>query len=215
LIGPDEGQVMTTAIEKPRTSWHGALMSVEEFLALPDDGIHRELIQGKVREDHGDAVEPARGTSMTVRNRIHSRIDATVTYHLVHWLKQQTAFRGEVVCGEAGFRLDGTPESLVGIDVAVVSAEMVAGTDSKQKVYDGPPVLAVEILSPNDTQQEIVVMVSSYLNAGCIVWVLDPDFETVAVHRPGLKPVLFNSQQELSGEPSLPGFRVSVAELFR
>ena len=42
---------MSTTIEPPRTSWQGIEMSAEEFLALPEDGIHRELVRGRVRED--------------------------------------------------------------------------------------------------------------------------------------------------------------------
>ncbi len=34
---------MSTTIEQPRASWQGVEMSAQEFLALPDDGIHREL----------------------------------------------------------------------------------------------------------------------------------------------------------------------------
>src|SRR4051812_183807 len=54
--------------EPPRTSWQGVKMTVEEFLALPDDGVHRELIHGRVRE-----------LGMTTRNRFHSQIEANLT----------------------------------------------------------------------------------------------------------------------------------------
>src|SRR5271157_4922689 len=89
-------------------------MTVEEFLALPENGVHRELIQGRVRE-----------MGMTVRNRFHSRIEARIVQRLLNWLDQQPQPHGEVVCGEAGFRLKGTKESLVGIDVALVSHELI------------------------------------------------------------------------------------------
>jgi hypothetical protein len=46
---------MSTAVEPQRTSWDGVEMSVEQFLALPDDGIHRELINGRVREERDGA----------------------------------------------------------------------------------------------------------------------------------------------------------------
>ena len=53
-----------------------------------------------------------------------------------------------------------------------------------------------------------------YLEVGTVVWVVDPDFRTVSVHRPGRFVEGFNETQELSGEPELPGFRVRVADLF-
>jgi hypothetical protein len=42
---------MSTTTGAPgRLHLRGARMSVEEFLALPDDGIHHELIRGTVHE---------------------------------------------------------------------------------------------------------------------------------------------------------------------
>jgi Uma2 family endonuclease len=203
---------MSTTTEAPgRPSLHGARMSVEEFLALPDDGIHRELIRGMVREFPGDAEQGAR---MTVRNRFHSQIQANVTGCLVEWWRARPRPRGAVVCGEAGFRLKGTADSLVGIDVAVASAELVAAMDPDERIYNGPPILAIEILSPRDTHDEIVETVRTYHAVGTVVWIIDPDFETVAVHRPGEEVQTLNSRQELDGEPYLPGFRVPVARCF-
>lgn len=203
---------MSTTTEAPvRTSLHGERMSVEEFLALPDDGIHRELIRGTVREFPGDSDE---GERMTVRNRFHSQVQANVTGSLVEWWRTRPRPRGAIVCGEAGFRLKGTADSLVGIDAAVVSAELVAATDPADKMYNGAPILAAEILSPNDTHDDIVETVRTYHEVGTVVWIIDPDFETVAVHRPGAQVETRNARQELDGDPYLPGFRVPVARFF-
>jgi Uma2 family endonuclease len=177
-------------------------MTVEEFLALPENGVHRELIQGRVRE-----------MGMTVRNRIHSRIEARIVQKLLNWLDLQPQPRGEVVCGEAGFRLKGTKESLVGIDVALVSHELIARTEKREAMYDGPPILAVEILSPSDKHEDTVDTVASYLEVGTVVWVVDPDFQTVTVCRPGEHPRTCNIDDELQADADLPGFRVRVAEL--
>ncbi len=151
---------------------------------------------------------------MTVRNRFHSQIQANVTGCLVEWWRTRPRPRGAIVCGEAGFRLKGTAESLVGFDVAVASAELVAAMDPAERVYNGSPILAVEILSPNDTHDEIVETVRTYHAVGTVVWIIDPDFETVAVHRPGEEVETLNTRQELDGEPYLPGFRVPVARFF-
>ena len=205
---------MSTTIEQPRTSWQGVEMSAQEFLALPDDGIHRELVRGRVREDRELWEGGKRGSGVTVRNRFHSRIVIRVGQMLANWMDLQPEPRGEVVGGEAGFLLMGTRESLVGIDVAVVPAELVASTDPEQKLYHGPPLLAVEVLSPNDTHEEIAEMVSSYLQAGSVVWVIDPDLRTITVYRPTGDVETLSVRQELSGDAYLPGFRVSVGRLF-
>lgn len=180
------------------------LMTAEEFAALPDDGTDRDLIAGRVR---------VWGTKMTWRNRTHSRIEALVVYCLERWLKANPEVGGLVVSGEAGFRLRREPQSLVGIDVAYVSAACVAATAPELPYFDGPPVLAVEILSPSDSREKVVGKVRDYLAAGTIVWVIDPDFRTVSVHRPGQVVETLNELQELSGEPELPGFRVPVRQI--
>jgi hypothetical protein len=93
-------------------------MSVQEFLALPDDGIHRELIHGRVREDRELWAGGKRGTEATVLNRFHNRIVIRVGQLLANWMDLQPKPRGEVVGGEARFWLRGTRESLVGIDIS-------------------------------------------------------------------------------------------------
>jgi Uma2 family endonuclease len=179
------------------------LMTAEEFLALPDDGTDRELIQGVLRE-----------RPTTFRNRHHSRVETRTAKILDNWLDTQREPRGIVHSGEAGFRLRREPDTVVGIDVAYASAELVASTDAKATIYDGPPVLAVEILSPSDQSSDIADKIDNYLEVGTVVWVVDPRFRTVVVYRPGREPEMFNATQEISGEPELPGFRVPVADFF-
>ena len=178
-------------------------MTAEELSNLPDDGIERELIRGELRE-----------WPMTRRSPDHSVTEALICHRLWTWIDTQTVPRGQVVVGEASFRIHRSPETFLGVDVAYVSAEMVASLDRKLKFFDGPPALAVEILSPSDQHAKVVEKVELYLEVGTTVWVADPDFRTVAVHRPGEPPVTYNELQEIDGEPYLPGFRVLVRRLF-
>ncbi len=48
-----------------------SLMTTEQMLALPEDGVERELIRGQLREK-----------PMTRRSRRHSRTEAAVAYLL-------------------------------------------------------------------------------------------------------------------------------------
>lgn len=180
------------------------LMTVEEFLALPDDGIERELIRGELRE----------GPTVTRRNRSHARTETKIAKHLDNWLVTRPEPRGWIVSGEAAFRVRQDPLTFVGVDVAFASAELVAATPTKSPFFEGPPTLAVEILSPSDTHGSVVEKVELYLEAGSVVWIVDPDFRLVTIHRSGQNAVALNATQELSGEPYLPGFQVRVAELF-
>ena len=78
---------------------------------------------------------------MTPRNRFHSEVEANFVYELKTWHVALAEPIGTILCGEVGFRLDGSPESLVGIDVAIASAALEAATPPGQKIYDGPPLL--------------------------------------------------------------------------
>jgi Uma2 family endonuclease len=181
-----------------------ALMTTEQLLALPDDGVERWLIRGRLREK-----------PMTYRNRWHSRAMVRVAYFLEVWREQQPEPRGSVLGGEAGVRLTRDPDTTVGIDVVYISAEVAARNRDDTTIVDGVPVLAVEILSPNNTVEEINEKIDQYLEAGVpLVWIIDPHRRTVTICRPGQEPEFVNARQELSGEPELPGFRVRVADLF-
>jgi Uma2 family endonuclease len=47
-----------------------------------------------------------------------------------------------------------------------------------------------------------------------VVWVVDPDLETIAVIERDRPTVVPNSSDGLSGGEILPGFSVTVAEIF-
>lgn len=188
---------MTTAPPPP-------FMTTEELLALPEDGMERELIRGRLKEK-----------PMTRRNRRHSRVEETCSYLLVEWSKTQPEPRGEVLVGEAGVRLRRDPDTTVGVDVAYISAATARDTPEDAALVEGAPVLVVEILSPSDKQEDILDKVRDYLDCGVkLIWVVEPVFRTVTVYRPDAAPVLFNADQDLSGEPHLPGFCVRVADVF-
>ncbi len=181
-----------------------APMTAEELVALPDDGMERWLIAGELKE-----------RPMTVRNRFHSRAMICVGTELELWRRQQPPPRGQVLGGEAGVRLSRDPETMVGIDVVYVSADVIVRQTQETTLIDGVPTLTVEILSPKDTIEEIHEKVMVYQSAGVpLVWVVNPYDRIVMVHRPDAEPESFNIHQELSGEPHLPGFRVPVARLF-
>ena len=180
-------------------------MTTEEMLALPDDGVERELICGELRE-----------RPMTRRNRKHSRSTSRIAHLLEAWLEARPEPRGEVLAGEAGMRLARDPDTTVGIDVAYISPELARATPEGARFPDGVPILAVEILSPTDKHEETVEKLESYLSAGVpLVWIVDPDMRTVTVYRPGAEPELFNASQTLTAEPHLPGLRLPVTKVFK
>jgi Uma2 family endonuclease len=182
------------------------LMTAEEFLALPDDGIDRDLINGVVREW---------GVRMTRRNRVHSRVETRLAYLLESWLEKQPQPRGGVHSGEAGCRLARDPDIIVGIDVVYISPALAAAPSDDTTLIDGVPTLAVEILSPSTTEQEVNDKLDAYRTAAVpLVWLVDPYLRVVTVLRPDAPPEMVNENQELTAEPRLPGLRIRVADIF-
>ena len=185
------------------------LMTLEEFLALPEDGVERWLIRGELREK--------RDTDMTRRNKRHSITEAQLTGRLWAWLQTQPHPRGEVVCGEAGVILRENPDTITaGVDVAVITAAQADSRDPDTSMIVGPPTLIAEVRSPNDTDEEVGERVDEYLDCGVpVVWVVSTRFRSVSVHRPGVSPVVLDDRGTLAGGPELPGFSCPVADLFR
>ena len=197
---------MSTATATVRKDWTEA-----ELLAMPDDGVERWIINGQLREKPSEYPE----ATMTVRNRHHCGIMSHVVTTITNWMRKQPKPRGQVYCGELGVRLPGHP-STVGIDVAYVDASVVAVQDDDETtLLAGVPTLTVEILSPNDYQEQMHEKTREYLRAGVpVVWVIDPDDQTVKVYRSGVPAESFNITHRLPEHPAMPGFAPTVAELF-
>jgi Uma2 family endonuclease len=176
-------------------------MTTEEMLALPDDGTDRWLIRGRLRE-----------RPHHFKDRFHASTMAKLGCLLCDWNDQRPYLASEALAGMVGCRLRRDPDSTVGIDLAWVSKEV---PDDATGLVAGPPVLAVEILSPEELVGDVDERLDEYLACGVrLVWLIDTHDRTVTIYRPGRPPEMVNSAQELSGDPELPGFQVAVARLF-
>ena len=81
--------------------------------------------------------------------------------------------------------------------------------------FQGPPDLAVEVVSPNDRAGELLAKVQDWLAAGCrAVWVVDPTSQTISVYRGSHETTLLTVDDELTDDEILPGFRLPVIEVF-
>jgi Uma2 family endonuclease len=188
--------------------------TMQDLLDMPDDGVRRWIIDGELREEKMDTGE-FNGQIMTIRNRFHSTTVANVAAVLNVWRWGLAEPRGAVVCGEAGVLLPNGPENAVGVDVAYVPPDVMIQQTEESTVIHGVPTLIVEILSPTTQIGQINERVRMFHRTGVpLVWVIDPDPRTVTIRRRGARPLVVNDEQELTGDPELPGFRVPVARLF-
>lgn len=122
---------------------------------------------------------------------------------------------GYVLSNDTGVVLEETPGTVVGPDVAYcVDANQY--DDVEPKWVEAPPVLAVEVLSPNDRMSEVNDKIEEYLRAGVkVVWLADPEVKTVTVYRPKHHHTVLKGDTELTGGDELPGFSCKVSDFFR
>ncbi len=172
-------------------------LTAEDLWALPERD-RGELVDGEMLP-----VNPVTLAHGIVVGRLVAR--------LATWA-EASAF-GEVG-PEVGFLLRRHPDTVLAPDVSVVT-RAVAEAAPARGFAEVVPVLAAEVLSPDDSPREIERKVGIYLGAGvALVWVVDPGRRTVSVHLPGREPQVLRGDNVLEGGEVLPGFAVALAYLF-
>jgi Uma2 family endonuclease len=122
---------------------------------------------------------------------------------------------GVVYAAETGFLLARDPDTVRAGDVVFVSAARIP-----ERLEAGwsktVPDLVAEVVSPSDRAGDVEDKVTDWLEAGVrLVWVLWPRTRTVQVFR-SLEDVRILTERDiLDGEDVVPGFSLSVRDLFR
>jgi Uma2 family endonuclease len=101
-------------------------------------------------------------------------------------------------------------------DVAFASWDRFPGRKRpKEPIPYLAPELAVEVLSKSNTRAEMRRKLEEYFGAGVrLVWMVDPRKRTVRVHTSMEDSVLLEEGQSLDGGDVLPGFSISLEEIF-
>jgi Uma2 family endonuclease len=176
-------------------------MTAEAYGKLPDLRYPTELVRGQIKVMNQPYPE-------------HGDICAEIARLLGNYVKAHKL--GRVVSNDSGVITERKPDTVRGPDVAYYSNERVPpGRLRKRRYLDVVPELAFEVKSAFDRWSEINEKIAEYLKAGVLaVCVVDPETDTVQVHCPD-KPMRFvAADEELNLPDVLPGFRVTVRELF-
>lgn len=174
-------------------------MTVEEFWRLPGDGKWRVLVRGEVVE-----TMPPGGR--------HGVIASEVSTRLLTWTESGP---GGCVGIASGFVLHRDPDTVRGPDIFYVRAERIPASGIPEAFWELAPDVAVEIVSPHDSADEVREKVREYLTAGTrLVWVIYPRTQEVIVHTPDGLARTYSRNDVLGEFDILPGFVCTVAELF-
>ena len=121
---------------------------------------------------------------------------------------------GTVVTAEPGFQIARDPDTVRAPDVAFVRADRIPPGGVKG-FFQGPPDIAVEVISPTDRASEVAAKAQDWLQAGCpMVWVVDTETRTVSVYRSLREIAILTVADTLTGGEVLPDFTVPVAKIF-
>jgi len=101
-------------------------------------------------------------------------------------------------------------------DVSFISWKRMPNQElGREAIASLAPDLAVEVLSPSNTEAEIGQKIQEYFGAGGkLVWIVDPNARTVRVYTSPRRSVLLTEDDTLDGRKVLPGFSLSVRQWF-
>jgi len=170
----------------------------KELMALPDEGYKYELVNGEL--------------IMTPTGMEHGNIAMLIGGKLSLYAREKNL--GIVCDSSTGFWMkSGNCRSP---DVSFVDKERLRDLKRPpKKFFQGAPDLAVEILSPEDTVEKLHEKIIEYFENGTrLVWVVNPEDQTVLVYHTPQPDKLLRTGDELDGENVIPGFSMPVGELF-
>lgn len=178
-----------------------ALLTAEEFAHRPEpqDGSREELVKGVVQK-------------MPMPRFGHGRVQLRIGRLLAEVVDKQALGH---VATETGVITELDPDTVRGPDVAFWSKERLP-LDSHVEVYpDVAPDLCVEIRSPEERPKRVRTKLSEYFACGVrMVWVIDPEAQSVTVDRQADEGRVLWENATLSGEDVLPEFSCRVSDLF-
>ena len=178
-----------------------ALVTSEQYLALPDEfdqhgnRIKDELIGGEI-------------VKMPPASRVHDRLKNRISKILTKFLDQnpQLGLEANVEIGTRVSRIDTFVP-----DVSIIRISRLSEGDSR--IVQGPPDIAIELVSPSDTASHLKAKVEAYLaNGSSSVWVVFPELKSVEAHTPGVTREL--KADDRIEDHLLPGFSVPVSAFF-
>ena len=177
------------------------LMTADDLWNLPHEQQKLcELVRGEMR-----MMTPAGARHGAIVIRLSLRVAAFVEKRVL----------GVVFSADTGYRIQRDPDTVLAPDVSFVRREEIPADGLPVQFWNLAPTLAAEVISPSDSASAVCNRAQMLLDAGTVVvWILDPDAKTVAVHRSGQAVETLCADDRLTDNNVLPGFSCSVAELF-
>ncbi len=172
-----------------------------EFMALPQDGHHYEIVNGELI-DMGNSGALHGNLAIILSSALFAIVNAQKLGAL---FDSSTAFKMK----------NGNRRSP---DISFFAKERLQGfTELPTGFLEGAPDLAIEVLSPSNTVEEMHDKLVEYFENGTrLAWVIHPTEHYVLVYRSAQEPDrLLKLSDSLDGEEVVPSFTLPIADLFQ
>ena len=170
-------------------------LSLDEFLALPEEKPYREYLRGEV-------------TEKAMPTDVHGVLAAEISFALAGYLKKtrEGRVRIETRFADRGQEWVYLPDVCVRLGLAA---------PQQRRAVEGAPEFAIEVLSPEDRLSRTMERVELYMAAGTrLLWVVDGERRTITAYRPEQPVRTYHTGDTADGQPVLEGFTLDVAALF-
>jgi Uma2 family endonuclease len=173
-------------------------LTLDDFARLPADGGRHEINAGEL-------------ITLPAAKSLHSRIARSIFIAIQTVLDKHGLYEA---FPEAGYVLSSDPLTIRQPDVSVLSKERIRST-AADNYFEGATDVAIEIVSPSDSAEDLQIKVTQYLQYGAKqVWILYPKTRNIHVFAAGAAPIILDQDQTLEGGDLLPSFSTKVADLF-
>ncbi|MCH2201829.1 MAG: Uma2 family endonuclease [Fuerstiella sp.] len=181
------------------------LMTAQEFVetrhTFPEGGRWHELHSG-------------RPVLLESPNDEHGTVVLNLSRAMARWFSSQTAEFSGYAAHDVGIHVETAPDTVLMPPVSYFDKGNRFG-QSDLLIATLVPKLVVEIASSNDRRQLVRERTLMFLNHGVeCVWITDPFKREVQILERGAHTLVLGDHQTLDGGDQLPGFELTVAELF-
>jgi|SRR5579871_960393 len=194
---------------------------LERLGGIPAERVQLDPIPGTAKEKDVLAIERREGKLCELVDGVlvekamgmeESLLASWIIYLLYRFLSQQDL--GNVAGADGTLRL--MPGLIRIPDVSYISWDHFPNRQlPSEPIPDLYPDLAIEVLSPSNTEREMERKIRDYFLSGTrLVWLIDPRKRRVRVHTAPDECHLLTENLSLDGGEVLPGLQLSLRELF-
>lgn len=166
---------------------------------MSEKGARFELVRGELRE-------------MSPAGSQHGRYAINISTPLdIHVKANQL---GVVYAAETGFHLSADPDTVLAADVAFVTRARFEASGDVVSFFPGPPDLAAEVVSPNDSYAAVDEKIAEWLDGGTrMLLLVNPRRKTVTVFRSLEDRTILTLEDTIDGADVVPGWTLPVSNI--